>query len=252
MVFQGCVDGKGAWDMADEAGGGAAFSRERLGAAREATALARDILIALLVLVIVVRPAVLKSWLTALGVSKATIFGLELTPGSEKELAATIDGLKQQRDAAIFERNSMAQKAEQALREVERLKGADPAVTQALTSIRASVAVPASSSGSGNSSWVSSARQAIDSGGRWAVVYGGDPSLADAQGEMGWAARNGLNGAAVFNRQGSFRSVVVADSPEAADALLGTVRKRRADAYVVNMQTWCPKPQQKEGYSQCI
>ena len=224
----------------------------RLGAAREATGLARDILIALLVIVIIVRPAVLKSWLTALGVSKATIFGLELTPGSEKELAATIDGLKQQRDAAVFERNSMAQKAEEALREVERLKGGDPAVSRELSTIRAAIAVPPAGSGSGRSSWVESARQAIDSGGRWAVVYGGDISLAEAQGEMGWASRNGLNGAVIFNRQGSFRSVVLADSPEAADGLLATVRKRRADAYVVNMQTWCPKAEQRDGFQQCL
>ena len=227
-------------------------SRERLATWREGTALTRDILIALLVVIIIVRPTVLKSWLTALGVSKATIFGLELTPGSEKELAGTIDGLKQQRDAAIFERNSMARKAEEALRELERLKGGDPAVRQELSRIQATIAVPASSSGSGKSSWVDSARQAIDSGGQWAVIYGGDISLADARGEMGWAARNGLNGAAIFNKQNSFRSVVLAESPEAADGLLATVRKRRADAYVVNMQTWCPKSEQRDGYRQCV
>ena len=239
--------------MAD--GKGTIASRERLGTAREATALARDILIALLVLVVVVKPAILKSWLGALGVSKATIFGLELTPGSERELAATIDGLKQQRDAAIFERNSLARKAEEALREVERLKGgADPALARELDSIRASVSVPAASaSGSSGSSWVESARQEIESkGGRWAVVYGGDVSLQDAQGETGWAARHGLNGATIFNRQGSFRTVVLAESPEAAEGLLAVARKRRADAYVVNMETWCPQAEERQGYRQCV
>jgi hypothetical protein len=239
-------------DKSGNPASGSAVNRERLGTAREATALARDILIALLVLICVARPAVLKSWLSALGVSKATIFGLELNPGSEKELAATIDGLKQQRDAAVFERNSMARKAEAALREVERLRGADPAVSDALTSIQASVRATAPTSGNASSTWVDSARQAIDTGGRWAVVYGGDVSLRAAQGEMGWAARNGLAGTEVINRQGVFRSVALADSPEGANALLAVARKRRGDAYVVNLQSWCPRMEQRDGYHQCL
>jgi hypothetical protein len=229
-----------------------ANSRERLATVREGTALARDILIALLVVVIIVRPAVLKSWLTALGVSKATIFGLELTPGKEKELAQELDRLKQQRDAAIFELNSVKTTASEALREVERLKGGDAAVSRAITSIEASA--PSGAGGFGSTStWVENARQAIDAGGgRWAVVYGGDDSLAGARDEMGWASRNQLKGTAIFNRQGSFRSVILADSAEGADALLATARKRRPDAYVVNMETWCPKAEQKDGYQQCV
>jgi hypothetical protein len=236
--------------MGDQRDGGAGFSRERLGAAREATALARDIMIALLVLVIVVRPAVLKSWLTALGVSKATIFGLELTPGSEEGLKRELDTLKQQRDGAIFEKNSLARKAEEALQEVARLRGGSAALNQELSSIRASLSVPASPLAAGSSSWVESARQAIGTG-RWAVVYSGDDSLDAARDEMKWAARNGLDASAIFLRQRSYRSVLLTDSSEAADALLGTARKRRADAYVVNLQTWCPHAEQREGYQQC-
>lgn len=234
--------------MGDTRGSGASG---RLGMAREATALARDLLVALLVLVVVVKPAMLKSWLSALGVSKATIFGVELTPGNEKELGEELDQLKQQRDAAIFELNSVKMQVADARGEIERLKGGDPAVTAALSSIQVPAAPPSSGGFGAGSSWVESARQAIDSGGRWAVVYSGDATLQGAQDEMKWAKENKVRNAAIFHRQDSYRSVLLADSPEAADALLGTARKRRKDAYVVNMQSWCPSPSQQRGYQEC-
>jgi hypothetical protein len=233
-----------------------AAQRERLALLRDYSTLTRDLLIAGLILFCVVRPDILRSWLGALGVSKATLFGLELNPGNEKALASTIDTLKQQRDAAIFERNSMAKKAEEALREVERLKGADPAVTDAIASIQASTraasAAPSPKAALNQSLLVESARRAIDGGGRWAVVYGGDTSLEAARVDMGWGQRNGLEGRTVVNRQGIFRSIVLADSPEAAEALLETARRRRPDAYVVNMQTWCPRTEQRAGFMQCL
>lgn len=231
-----------------------ARQRERLGLVREASTLTRDILIAILILFCVARPDVLRSWLGALGVSKATLFGVELTPGKEKELASDIDALKQQRDAAIFERNTMAKRAEEALLEVQRLKGADPAVSRAIAGIQASTKAAAASantqiSGSQNA-LVESARRSIDDGGRWAVVYGGDVSVEAAGGEIDWARRNGLNGT-IIRRQGVFRSLLLADSPEAADTLLATARRRRADAYVVNMRTWCPRVEDRGGYQEC-
>ena len=230
----------------------ATAKRERLALIRDGSTLVRDILIALLVLVCVARPEILRSWLTALGVSKATLFGVELTPGKEKQLAEEIDGLKQQRDAAVFERNSMAKKAEDALRDLQRLRGADPAVSQAISSIQQASAQAGSTSGSGRSSWVENARQSIDSGGRWAVVYGGDTKLEDARGEIVWGARNKLPGTAIVLRQRIFRSVALAESPEAAEDLLAVARRRRSDAYVVNMQTWCPRSEQREGYRECM
>jgi hypothetical protein len=212
-------------------------------------------LIAGLILFCVVKPEVLRSWLGALGVSKATLFGFELTPGSEKTLATTIDTLKQQRDAAIFERNSMAKKAEDALHEVERLKGADPVLSSAIASIQAS-AMAASESSGGTSTrdqtvLVENARHAIDAGGRWAVVYGGNFSMNAALTDMSWAGQNGLEGRKIVKRKGVFASAILTDSPESAQSVLDVARRRRPDAYIVNLQTWCSRTTQQDGVLEC-
>ena len=147
----------------------------------------------------------LRSWLGALGVSKATFLGFELTPGNERELATTIDTLRQQRDAAIFERNSLAEKAAEALREVERLKGSDPALRGAIASIEASAKPPpapaASQANRVQRELIEVAQRTLGAAEGWGVVFGGDVSLDAARAEVDWARRNGLNSVGVVLRQ---------------------------------------------------
>ena len=65
-------------------------------------------------------------------------------------------------------------------------------------------------------------RKAGDSlGDTWAVVYGGDTTLAAASDEVGERAKQrGLDRTGVYFRQGSYRSVALAGSHESAQGLL--------------------------------
>ena len=242
-------------------GGGAAMKadhrRQRLAYYREISTFLRDVLIAGLIVFCILRPDVVRSWLGSLGVSKATVLGFELTPGGEQELAETIDTLRQQRDAAIFERNSFARQAAEALREVERLRGSDPQLRGTIAALETSVRAPATTpppterAARLQTELVENARRTIGSEAGWAVVYGADRNLDSAGAELAWARRNGIEDVAAVRRQNSYRSVAFAADAQAAEALLPIVRRRRADAYVVNLQTWCPNPVEREGFREC-
>lgn len=249
-----------AADGGDEAAAGAtrpARSRERLVYYREISTFLRDLLIAGLIVFCILRPDVVRSWLGALGVSKATVLGIELTPGSEQELAETIDTLRQQRDAAIFERNSFAEQAAAALREVERLKGTNPGLRGTIANLEAAVRAPAPAPAATargtrlQAELVETARQSLGSEAGWAVVYGADRDLEAARAELDWARRNGLDDVAAVRRQNNYRSVAFAPDARAAEAVRDIVRRRRPDAYVVNLQTWCPNMVEVDGVREC-
>jgi hypothetical protein len=230
-----------------------AIHRERLGFYRDASTFLRDILIAGLILFCIARPDVVRSWLGALGVSKATFLGFELSPGSEKELAKQIDGLRQQRDAALFEKNSLAAKAADALREVARLKGSNPSLRGEIASLEASAkAVPAAGPGAqAQSRLIAGAQQTLGSAEGWALVFGGDPSLADARTEIDWARSKGLDDVGVVLRQRVFRSVAFVPSAEAGEKAKALVSGRRRDAYVVNLASWCTQLVERDGFREC-
>ena len=86
----------------------------------------------------------------------------------------------------------------------------------------------------------------------WGVVYGGDPTLGSARHEVEVVARRlGLSNASVYLRQGSYRSVATTTDRLEANRLLERAKKRREDAYVVNMEKWCPDAVEKSGYQEC-
>ena len=88
----------------------------------------------------------------------------------------------------------------------------------------------------------------------WGVVFGGDSTLDAARSEVDVAARkHGIPNAAIYLRSGSYRSVAVGSADRsAAQAILGRARQRRADAYIVNMNSWCPHPAARDGYTECV
>jgi hypothetical protein len=88
---------------------------------------------------------------------------------------------------------------------------------------------------------------------QWGVVYGGDTSLEAAKYEVGAIAQKyEIPNASIFFRQGSFRSVAIASDRADAEQLLAKAKSRRGDAYIVNMNKWCPRTEQKTGYAECI
>ncbi len=86
------------------------------------------------------------------------------------------------------------------------------------------------------------------------VVFGADSKLEPAQDQAKRGQALGLGPGEIFLRQGYFRSVVrYSTSPEAKAALprIRAINKYAADAYVVNIATWCPAPAPKAGYQDC-
>lgn len=93
---------------------------------------------------------------------------------------------------------------------------------------------------------------AQDLEGPWGVVFGGDTTLAAAKHEVTTTAENmGIGPGEVFRRAGMFRSVKVFVSRSEAEDALGKARVVRPSSYVVNMSTWCPTSDSKQGYFEC-
>lgn len=87
---------------------------------------------------------------------------------------------------------------------------------------------------------------------RWAVVFGADRTLAEARYETGpVATKLGFAGAVVYLRQNVYRSVVPASDRLAADQLLARAKARRQDAYIVDLNAWCPSPVPREEFVEC-
>ena len=91
-------------------------------------------------------------------------------------------------------------------------------------------------------------------GATWGVVFGGDATLDAARYEVDVAARkHGIPNAAIYLRDGSYRSVAVGSADRsAAQDILRLARQRRAGAYIVNLKTWCPQTAARDGYTECV
>lgn len=89
--------------------------------------------------------------------------------------------------------------------------------------------------------------------GGYAVVFGGDTDLPHAQKQIQAAQNQHIEGK-IFFRQRSYRSVSVFDTRDEASAALPKISKVNqytVDAYIVSLRSWCPAPEQKDGYSDC-
>jgi hypothetical protein len=98
---------------------------------------------------------------------------------------------------------------------------------------------------------VAQARQVTAAASPLAVILGGDASLAEAQNEVRAFARAGIGNLSIYRKGGSFRTVAVTDNQATANEWLGKAAARRPDAYIVNLESWCPTPQARPTYSQC-
>ena len=91
-----------------------------------------------------------------------------------------------------------------------------------------------------------------DSPSEWGVIYGGDSTLDTAIYETTDVAKKyNIPNPIIYKRRGSFRSVSVVNSQEEANKVLSNARKRRSDAYLVNLSLWCPKESPQEKYIEC-
>lgn len=87
---------------------------------------------------------------------------------------------------------------------------------------------------------------------KWIIVIGGDKSLDDAKDEMGRAKKAGYS-PTLYLKDGWFRTTV-GPFPTQADAERTNIAVRatlRSDAYVVNLNGWCPASAANDTYTEC-
>lgn len=215
---------------------------------KDLVALLRDALLLLLL-----WPAAINSMLVAAGFEKGSFAGLEW-----KARLTQSDGSLVKAQALIADLRDQNERLNQALSRA-RTQGASPTtdgaslerINQALAAKTERVQSALTSSLAANSDLVQKA-QSQSSPTTWGVVYGGDRTLADARHETGpVASKLGLAGATVYLRQGSYRSVVTSTDRLQATQMLRKAQERRADAYLVDMASWCQDPAQRDGYLEC-
>jgi hypothetical protein len=85
----------------------------------------------------------------------------------------------------------------------------------------------------------------------WAIVLGGDRTLAEAQAEARAFGQLGLPNTTIYLRQGSYRTVAAFGGREEAVRALEIARQRRKDAYVVDLSRWCSARTPLAGYLGC-
>jgi hypothetical protein len=78
----------------------------------------------------------------------------------------------------------------------------------------------------------------------WGIVFGGDVSRRDAEDEL--AKAKDVPSLAIYLKQRSYRSVAVFDSRSAAEEWLPRLKRINQGAYVVVLDRWCQKPQDRD------
>lgn len=85
----------------------------------------------------------------------------------------------------------------------------------------------------------------------WGVVFGSDRTLEAARDELRRASRSGVDGAAIYLRNGYYASIALCADRAEAERVMRIVRAFRRDAYVADMQAWCLQPQPRAGHVEC-
>jgi hypothetical protein len=62
----------------------------------------------------------------------------------------------------------------------------------------------------------------------------------------------GLTNAASYHRQNYYRSVATTTDRVDAEQLLQKAKQRTKEAYIVNMDSWCPGKEERDGFFECL
>ena len=219
---------------------------------KDLVALLRDALLLLLGVLLIFWPTAINGMLVAASFEEGSFAGLQW-----KARLTQSDGSLLKAQALIADLKDQNLRLNQALSQASA-QGASPAndslkrINQALAAKADRVQSALTSSLAANSELVQKAQTRTAPAITWGVVYGGDRTLADARHETGpVASKLGLTGATVYLREGSYRSVVTSTDRLQAAQWLKKAQERRADAYLVDMASWCQDPSQRDGYLEC-
>ena len=239
--------------MSDEPKGGRVSWGSVITTLKEFVALLTSSLLLLLGILLLLFPAKLNSVLTDAGFEEGSIVGFKWKAGLVEttrqltEALAKIKDLEAQNQQLLAEVKAAAKTPEEQTR-LDTLEGRNRSLLEGSARLTSS----AQGTLSANAALVAKATASLQADGRPAVVFGGDRSLESAKYETETIARRlGIATARVYLRQGSYRSVAPATDAMDATRLLERARARRADAYTVNLDTWCPNQVTRDGYIEC-
>jgi hypothetical protein len=224
---------------------------------KDLVALLRDSALFILALLLLFFPAAFNTILTKAGFEEGSLVGFKW----KAKLIDADAALKEAR-VIIADLKSQLEKTSLALSEAQRSPN-DPSVRERLvklqeenkqlnattTKVEASVATTIASS----AQLVEKAQTNSGASQGWGVIFSGDSSLEDAKYEANVVApKLGIPNVTIYFRDGSYRSVAVLEDRMQAEQVLPKAKQRRADAYIVNMSSWCVVTNPKEGYLECV
>jgi chromosome segregation ATPase len=152
------------------------------------------------------------------------------------EATKAIEGLKKERDAAVERLRVAGAPAPESTVEVQKVLAAQ---NQALSIVQETKRLLENAATTTAAAVENLPSDTPTGSARFAIIFGGYPTNAAA---LDAAARSNRGNAVVYLRQGAFRTALQYSSEAAASADLSEARKLSAQAYVVNLASWCPKP----------
>lgn len=91
--------------------------------------------------------------------------------------------------------------------------------------------------------------------GRWVIVFTADTDLEQSKFEWNKLIKAGIDNPKIYLRNNSYRTIskIFLTRQEALDYLNANMGKLRPDAYIVNLNNWCPNEEfnSKENYYEC-
>ena len=223
---------------------------------KDSVALLRDLSLFFLVLLLLVFPNTFNTVLSNAGFEEGSFVGSKWKPklldsdAALKEAQALITDLKEQNEKLSKALGDASKLSDPALKEqYAKLEEANKQLNIASSRVEDSVASTIAS----NAPLVEKVQNSVDTSTRWGIVFSGDTKLDAAKYEVETVApKLGIPNTSIYFRQGSFRTVSVVGSKTEALQVLPKAKQRRADAYIVNMSTWCPNSNEKNGYRECV
>lgn len=226
-----------------------------VGIGKDVVALLRDSALFILALLLLVFPGKFNAILVSAGFEEGSIVGFKWKSGlvqsdnALKEAQVTITDLRAQLDKMSKALAEAQEKlSDPSLKDnISRLQEENKQLNIASSRVEATVQSTIDS----NAPLVGRIPSAANT--RFGVVFSGDTTLEKALYEVETVApKLGIPNASVFFREGMYRSVSVVDDRTTADQVLSKARRRRGDAYIVNMRSWCPRAVENKGYQDCV
>lgn len=232
------------------------FFSNWVSAGKDLTALLKDFILLVVFLALILCPEGFNERMVDAGFEEGSIIGIKWKKGLTKsdialnDSNATITKLGKQLDTVSTLLNEVKNETKNAdlKKRITAILAKNGKVKKESSLVQESVNKTITS----NAALVENAQKALNESSAWAVVLGGDSTLKSAQDEVAVFKRKyNIPNAVIYLRDKSYRSIVITNNRTDAEKILSDAKKRRQDAYIVSMSTWCKNSVQREGYLEC-